>query len=146
MNFDKSTNDLLKDAKKGIQPSKENQIPDLSSYLNQLLEKYNLTWKYVADNTCIGKSQLYSFTNSANPSIPSRNQLIAIMFAIGASLEETQLALKYAAYRKLYPRDPRDSILIFYLVQKNRHKGVALVDSALSDQGFATLSKPRREN
>ncbi len=146
MNYKKSTNELFENAKKGIQLSKENQIPDLSTYLIQLLEKYNLNWNYVAVHTGISKSQLYSFTNSAHPSIPSRNQLIAIMFVIGATLHETQNALTYAAYRALYPRDPRDSIIIFYLSKRNRHNGITLVDNALSDNGFCTLSKSHREN
>lgn len=141
MTYEKSTAELLEDAKKGIRPSQKNRIPDLASYLNQLLEKYKLNWKQIANETAISKSQLYSFTNLANPSLPSRNQLIAIMFVIGASLEETQNALKYAAYRCLYPRDERDSILISYLGKENRHKGIALINDALSNAGYPTLSK-----
>lgn len=104
MSYEKSTAELLEDAKKGIRPSKKNQIPDLASYLDQLLEKYNLNQKQIANETAISKSQLYPFTNSADPSLPSRNQLISIMFVIGASLEETQNALNYAT--KFFPHVP----------------------------------------
>lgn len=141
MAYEKSTAELLEEAKKGIRPSKQNQIPDLASYLNQLLDKYNLNWKQIANETAISKSQLYSFTNSANPALPSRNQLISIMFVIGASLEETQNALNYAAYRCLYPGDPRDSILISYLGKENRHNGITLVNNALLDAGYGALPK-----
>lgn len=146
MNYKKSTNELFENAKKGIQISKENQIPDLSTFLIQLLEKYKLNWNYISVHTGISKSQLYSFTNAAHPAIPSRNQLIAIMFVIGATLQETQNALTYAAYRALYPRDPRDSVIIYYLSIENRHNGITLVDDALADRGFCTLSKNHREN
>lgn len=141
MSYKKTTAELLEDAKKGIRPSKQNQIPNLSTYLNMLLEKYHLNWKQIAGETAISKSQLYSFTNAANPVLPSRNQLISIMSVIGASLEETQNALNYAAYRCLYPRDPRDSIIISYLGKENRHKGVALINDTLFEAGYPTLSK-----
>ena len=75
MSYKKTTAELLEDAKKGIRPSKQNQIPNLSTYLNMLLEKYHLNWKQIAGETAISKSQLYSFTNAANPVLPSRNQL-----------------------------------------------------------------------
>lgn len=141
MSYEKSTAELLEDEKKGIRPSKKNQIPDLASYLNQLLEKYKLKWKQIANEACISKSQLYSFTNSANPPLPSRNQLISIMFVISASLEETQNALNYAAYRCLCPRDARDSILISFLGKENRCKGITLINNALLESGYPTLSK-----
>lgn len=145
MHYDKSTDELFENAKKGIQPSKENQIPDLSTYLSQLFSHYGANITQVASSIGMGKSQLYNFINAATHSIPSRNQLIAIMFVIGASLDETQNALKYAAYRDLYPRDPRDSILIFYLNEENRYKGIALVDNALSEKGYETLSKTHKD-
>ena len=63
------------------------------------------------------------------------------MFVIGASLEETQNALNYAAYRCLYPRDARDSILISFLGKENRHKGIALINNALLESGYPALSK-----
>lgn len=36
MSYKKTTAELLEDAKKGIRPSKQNQIPNLSTYLNML--------------------------------------------------------------------------------------------------------------
>lgn len=138
----KSTHDLFEDAKKGIQPSKEHQIPNLDIYLSQLLEKYQLKQTDIEDIVNISKSQLYTFTDAKNPSTPSRDQLIAIMFAIGASFDETQNALIYAAHRSLYPKDARDSVFIYHLCKKNRHRGIALVNADLVEKGFDTIPKP----
>lgn len=138
----KSTHDLFEDAKKGIQPSKEHQIPTLDIYLSQLLEKYQLKWTDIEGIVNISKSQLYTFTDVKNPSTPSRDQLIAIMFAIGASFDETQNALIYAAHRSLYPKDARDSVFIYHLCKENRYKGITLINDALVEKGFDTIPKP----
>jgi hypothetical protein len=139
MNCGKSTDELFKDAKKGILPSKDEQIPSLATYLVALFAKYNFKCTKIADATGISQSQLYTFINEKNPVLPNRNQLLSIMFVIGATLEETQDALKYAAFRGLYPRDPRDSVIIRYLSDSNHNRGIALVNEALENAGYAIL-------
>jgi len=49
---------------------------------------------------------------------PSRDKVIALAFGLGLDAEETQMLLKQAGYRELYPRDPRDTLLLYAISQK----------------------------
>ena len=46
---------------------------------------------------------------------PVRCKMIALSCGPGLTAEEAQTLLKQAGYRALYPRDPRDALLLFAL-------------------------------
>ncbi len=48
---------------------------------------------------------------------PSRDKVIALAFGLGLTADETQKLLKQAGYRELYPREPRDALLLYAACQ-----------------------------
>lgn len=48
---------------------------------------------------------------------PSRDKVIALSFGLGLTADETQKLLKQAGYRELYPREPRDALLLYAACQ-----------------------------
>lgn len=86
----------------------------ISEYLNQLLEEKNIELKDAVKNS--GIERIYAYHIFSGKKIPSRNKLIAIALGMKLSLEETQALLKHTCNRPLYPKDERDSVLIYALV------------------------------
>lgn len=44
---------------------------------------------------------------------PSRSRLLCLCFGLNASLEETQELLKQCGFAQLYPKDRRDAIILY---------------------------------
>ncbi len=119
MNIKKTTDELLKilQNKENIQDymdenSDEMLDVDLSEYLEQMLEKYNIT-----KNEAIKRSeldQIYAYQIfSGVKSNPSRDKLIQLIFGIGLELKDAQRLLRIGKAGELYSRSRRDSIIIF---------------------------------
>lgn len=60
-----------------------------------------------------GLSEIYIYEIFAGKKMPSRNSLIRICFSLLLSQEEMQQLMKYAGYPPLYPRNPRDGVILF---------------------------------
>lgn len=58
-----------------------------------------------------GMSEVYLHQVFAGRRKPSRDRLLCLCIGLNASLEETQLLLKQAAYAQLYPKNRRDAII-----------------------------------
>lgn len=83
----------------------------ISDYLNQLVEE-----KALKKSDVIKKAELneiYGYQIFSGKRIPSRDKLISLSFGMSLSLEETQALLKYAGYAPLYPKQKRDSLVIW---------------------------------
>ena len=83
----------------------------ISDYLNQLVEE-----KALKKSDVIKKAELneiYGYQIFSGKRIPSRDKLISLSFGMSLSLEETQALLKYAGYAPLYPKQKRDSLMIW---------------------------------
>lgn len=107
----------------------------LGLYLNFLLDKYNFTPTNVSGQ--IGKSESYVRKIVASEKLnPSRDVLLAICVRIGATVEETQILLRYAGKAPLYARRKRDVIIWFAL-----SKGTSLekLDCYLAQKGYLGL-------
>ena len=83
----------------------------LSDYLNQLLEEKSLKKSTVIKNSEL--NEIYGYQIFSGKRIPSRDKLISISFGMNLSLDETQALLKYAGFAPLYPKQKRDSLLIW---------------------------------
>lgn len=86
----------------------EQSLPEL---LNDLLIQ-----KKIHKADCIREASLdrtYGYQIFSGTRIPSRDKLIALAFGMHLSFEEVQMLLKYSHNTPLYPRDERDSIIIF---------------------------------
>lgn len=109
----------------------------LAEYLYHLLDRYDISANKAA--LMIGKSHSYvrKIVNG-NEVNPSRDVLLAICVYIGASIEETQILLRYAGKAPLYARRKRDVIIWFAL---RTHQSLDDLNIYLIQKGYDSLSK-----
>lgn len=107
----------------------------LADYLYRLLDRYDMSANRVALE--IGRSHSYvrKIVNGKELN-PTRDVLIAICVRIGATVEETQILLKYAGKAPLYARRKRDAIIWFAL---KKRQSLYDLDRYLDDKGYAPL-------
>ena len=132
------TKDNLKNASSfGDFPKRnlENMLePDLSKYLMELLARKGLKRAQVVEDSGVDKAFVYQIFNGSKR--PSRDKLIAITFGMRLNEEETQRVLKIAGHSELYPRVPRDALILFSI---QRGVDIWQTDDALDKNGFPTL-------
>ena len=102
--------------------------------LNQLFQKQKLSKASLAKQS--GMSEVYLHQVFAGRRNPSRSRLICLCFGLSATLEETQELLKQCALAQLYPKNKRDAILIYGLVN---HVSLSDVNDKLFSEGEETL-------
>ena len=114
----KTTQELLKILKNSRKiesylsnQSKELLNVSLPQYLDRLLKEKNLK-----KSQCISEANLQR--NYGYQRTPSRDKLLSLCIAMRLTLEETHSLLCSTGYADLYPKNKRDSILIFAL-EKN---------------------------
>jgi len=91
------------------------EVP-LHEYLSELLQT-----KSVKKNDVIrrsGLNQIYAYQIFAGTKHPNRDKLLALAFGFPLPVVETQRLLRMGMVRELYPRDRRDSVIVFALRQK----------------------------
>ena len=109
----------------------------LGDFLFYLLDKYNVSANKAALE--IGKSHSYVRKIVSGDELnPSRDVLLAICVYIGATVEETQILLRYAGKSPLYARRKRDVIVWFALRKK---QNLTKLNIYLECKGYAPLSK-----
>lgn len=91
---------------------------DISACLNNLLSQKNIPLKEAIKQS--GLDRTYAYHIFSGKKIPSRDKLIAIAFGMDLSLDETQTLLKRTRNRPLYPKDERDSVIIYALLNGQR--------------------------
>lgn len=123
MDFHNSTDELLnilKGEKKFSNYIRENQREfislSLEDCLNQLLSRKKLDKAAVVRDSGLDRVYAYQLFNGQKKN-PSRDKLLAIFIAMKLTLEEIQTLLKHLKYPLLYPRDVRDSMIIFSIQQ-----------------------------
>ncbi|MBQ8182329.1 MAG: hypothetical protein IJ025_00320 [Clostridia bacterium] len=88
-------------------------VQDLSEYWREVIEKSNMTKVDIINKADIGYTYFYNVIGGK--SIPSRDTLVKLFLSMRAGLEECQKALKLYNWSGLYPKNKRDSILIYAL-------------------------------
>lgn len=132
----KSTDDLLKILKNKNDVNdylKENQAELLSKDLVQMLEHLCKTHK-ITKAKAIEKSKVerhYAYQIFNGTKKPSRDRLIMLCIGIDCNLDEIKKALSIIGYSPLYPRDERDSVIIFGILHKI---GVIKINHLLDDR------------
>ena len=58
-------------------------------------------------------SEVYLHQVFAGRRNPSRNRLLCLCFGLSATLKETQELLKQCGFAQLYPKDRRDAIILY---------------------------------
>lgn len=85
----------------------------LHDYLNQLCAEKNLTPSHCIKGSGLDRTYCYQIFSGAKT--PARDKVLALCFGFGLSLDEIQTLLKSTGYPILYPKNERDSIIIFAL-------------------------------
>jgi hypothetical protein len=79
--------------------------------LNRLFQKRRISKATLAKQS--GMSEVYLHQVFSGRRNPSRSRLLCLCFALNASLEETQELLKQCGFAQLYPKDRRDAIILY---------------------------------
>lgn len=119
----KTTDELLKllNSTKSIESYFDNNsqsIIDISltEYLNSVIEENDLTRSYIIQKSNLSSVYVYKILSGERH--PQRDKLICLCFGMNMTLSQTQLALRLAGHSILYPKNRRDSIIIFALNER----------------------------
>lgn len=83
-----------------------------------------------------GMSEVYLHQVLSGRRNPSRDRLLCLCFALGATLEETQALLQCACYARLYPKNRRDAIISHGIIH---HADLSAVNDRLFSENEKTL-------
>lgn len=140
----KSTDELMKILKNKSSYSdyiSENKgSMDSNKTLPQMLEKL-LNENHITKSKAIKNSQLeshYAYQIFNGTKTPSRDKLIMLCIGCGATVEQTRKMLIKIKAAPLYPKDKRDSIILFGILHKIP---VMDIDILLYEHGLPTLIK-----
>ncbi len=117
----KDTNDLRQelmeaaDLDRFLAENQENfENGSVCDLLRQLFRKRKISKATLAKQS--GMSEVYLHQVFAGRRNPSRNRLLCLCFGLTATLEETQELLKQCGLAQLYPKNKRDAILLYGIV------------------------------
>ena len=117
----KDTNDLRQelmeaaDLDRFLAENQENfENGSVGDLLRQLFRKRKISKAALAKQS--GMSEVYLHQVFAGRRNPSRNRLLCLCFGLNATLEETQELLKQCGLAQLYPKNKRDAILLYGIV------------------------------
>ncbi|MGN0587167.1 MAG: helix-turn-helix domain-containing protein [Oscillospiraceae bacterium] len=106
----------------------------VAEYLNRLLAEKDMPLKDAVKNS--GIERIYAYHIFSGKKIPSRDKLLAIAIGMKLSAEETQALLKHTCNRPLYPKDGRDSVILYALM--NGYDNIK-TSALLYDNNFESL-------
>ncbi len=109
---------------------------NIKEYLNLLMKEKHMTKTQVFEASDIDRFLGFQILNITNPRKPSREHILAMSIAMRCNLDETQTALKIAQYAPLYPKEKRDSIIIFGL---NNRQTLMEINNALYEHDLKCL-------
>ena len=96
----------------------ELEFKTIAEYLDMLLSEKKLQKNEVIARSNLDRNYAYQIFNGRKTN-PSRDKMIMLPIGMGLTLEETRKLLKVSSLSDLYIRNPRDSIIMYCLVQKN---------------------------
>lgn len=97
----------------------------MSDALTEILKLKELTKSEVIKNADI--NEIYGFQIFSGVGNPSRGKLISLCIGMKLNIDETQELLKIAGFAPLYPKNKRDSIIIFGI--RNNHNVMTINES-----------------
>ena len=138
----KSTGELIEilKSKKSYDRFLEEEIGELlfsslSEYLEMLISEKHLKKSEIITKSNLDKNYAYQIFNG-NKTNPSRNKVLMLAFGMGLTLNETRKLLKIAGLNDLYVRSPRDSLIMYCLINKYT---LIKCNEYLNDFGFEIL-------
>lgn len=118
----KTTGELLETLKssslKAYLRDNKDELSDnpIAEYLSLAMEEKGLKKSDVIKSSGIQTNYAYQIFSGLK--LPSRDKLICLCFGMALSFDEAQALLKYSGFAPLYPRNKRDSVIIFALQNK----------------------------
>ena len=82
-------------------------------------------------------NEIYGFQIFAGKRTPSRDKLICLCIAMGLTLDETQATLKIAGLAPLYPKNKKDSVILFGI---QHGKSIGTINEMLFELSEQTLN------
>ena len=107
----------------------------LSEYLMQLVEEKQL--KRAAIIAKSGIERTYAYQIFSGKKFPSRDKILALAFGMELTFEEAQKLLKINGYAQLYPKNKRDSMIIFAL---EKGRSIVKLNEVLFSMGEDVVS------
>lgn len=107
----------------------------LSEHLNQLIKEKQLVKSQVIKQAEL--HEIYGYQIFSGKRMPSRDKLISLCVGMGLNTEETQATLKIAGFASLYPKNKRDSIILYGI---EHSQTICNINQALFDMDDKTLN------
>ena len=104
-------------------------------FMKTILEKRNMTIADVQKKSGIDRNYIYQLINGRKN--PGRDKIIAIALASSMTLAECQRALEITKEGILYPKNKRDSIIIYAI---NNKISVMELNGLLEEYGVPSLT------
>ena len=140
--MEKTTEELMEilKSKKSIGAYFEEEVNELefsslAEYLELLLREKHLKKSDVIRRSNLDKNYAYQIFNG-NKTNPSRNKMLMLALGMNLQIIETRKLLKIAGACDLYPRSPRDSVILYCL---NKGSTLMEVNELLSDYNLDIL-------
>ena len=113
----------------------ELEFASLAEYLELLLSEKKMKKSDVIRRSNLDKNYAYQIFNG-NKSHPSRDKMLMLALGMRLQIIETRKLLKIAGTCDLYPRNPRDSVILYCL---NKGSTLMEVNELLSDYNLDIL-------
>ena len=140
--MEKTTEELIEilKKKKSIGAYFEEEVNELAfsslaEYLELLLSEKKMKKSDVIRRSNLDKNYAYQIFNG-NKTNPSRDKMLMLSLGMGLQISETRKLLKIAGACDLYPRNPRDSVILYCL---NKGSSLMEVNELLSDYNLNIL-------
>ncbi len=112
-------------------------VTDLADFWKKAIRKSKMAKIDIINNADIGYTYFYNIIGGK--SIPARDTIIKIFLSMSLGLDACQNALNLYNWSYLYPKNKRDSILIYALTHKLSLYEVEDMLIAQDEKGFKTL-------
>ncbi|MCR4688928.1 MAG: helix-turn-helix transcriptional regulator [Saccharofermentans sp.] len=107
---------------------------DLKTYLKQILEEKHMSTADLQKKSHIDRTYIYQIMDGSKK--PGRDKIISIALGAGMDLAQCQRALVIAQEGILYPKNKRDSVIIYAI---NNQMSVMDLNALLEEYEVPTL-------
>lgn len=108
--------------------------PSLPNFFQNICKEKGISKSDLIKNAEIDRTYGYQILNGTKK--PSRDKLLKLCISASLDIEESNKALKLGNVGQLYPKNPRDSIIIFGI---NKKLNLFQIDELLFNRNFDTL-------
>ncbi|CEQ09848.1 Uncharacterised protein [[Clostridium] sordellii] len=106
----------------------------LPNFFQNICKEKGISKSNLIKNAEIDRTYGYQILNGTKK--PSRDKLLKLCISASLDIEESNKALKLGNVGQLYPKNPRDSIIIFGI---NKKLNLFQIDELLFNRNFDTL-------